>query len=240
MSFSSAQWTIPELCVWIVTKDRHAVNALPPRVKESLKYAEMVHPGAYAARDQVVEAAQLDAIKITCAGERNVHGSVSPRRTLTSEFWHNAEILDRGHYEAPGSYWCVAKRVDQALGANEFHDLLVDSAQAREWWSADAAPKATANALDVKRDAGDGSTAPKRSGRQTTKATQAEHDEWMKARVKKLLAAGGQSNSLEDEEAVRAEAPDGLGSRSDRIMVRVARKAHAPARWQKTDVRRQR
>lgn len=239
MSFSSAQWTIPELCVWIVTKDRDAVNALPPRVKESLKYAEMVHPGAYAARDQVVEAAQLDAIKITCAGERNVHGSFSPRRTLTSEFWKNAEILDRGHYEAPGSYWCVAKRVDQALGSKEFHDLLVDSAQAREWWSANATPKATASAPDAKRDAGDGSTAPKRSSRQTTKATQAEHDEWMKARVKKLLAAGLQSNTHDDEKAAKAEPPEGLGTRSVRKRVREARRAHAPSNWQKTDVRRQ-
>lgn len=126
---------------------------------------------------------------------------------------------------------------DQSLGAAAG---TVDSAQAREQWPADDAPKTTPSTADVERGAGNGpSTAPKRSGRQATKATQAEHDRWMKARVKKLLAAGGQSNSLEDEEAVRAEPPDGLGSRSDRIMVRVARKAHAPARWQKTDVRRQ-
>jgi len=136
MSFSSAQWTIPELCVWIVTRSREAVNALPPKVKESLKYAEMAHPGAYAARDEIVEAAQADVIGISCAGQKNFHGTASPRRMLTSEFWKNAEIQDQGHWEAPGSFWCVAKRVDQPAGTSGFHELLVDSAQAKARWPA--------------------------------------------------------------------------------------------------------
>lgn len=239
MSFSSAQWTVPELCVWIVTRSREAINALPPKVKASLRYAEMVHPGAYAARDEVVEAAQADVIRITCAGQRNFHGTVSPRRTLTADFWKNAEIEDRGHWQSPGSYWCVAKRVDGSGNASEFSDLLVDSVQVKERWTSEAAPKGTARAADVEQNPEGGPVTPRRSGRQTTKATQAEHDEWMKARVKKLITAGLQSNTPEDEEAAKAEPPEGLGIRSVRERVREARRVHAPSKWQKTDVRRQ-
>lgn len=243
MSFSLAQWTIPELCVWIVTGSRDAVNALTPQVRKSLKYAEMIHPGAYAARDEVVEAAQKGIITVTCAGEKNYRQSDPPRATLTTAFWGNAEIEDRGHYEAPGAYWCVAKRLDQPAGAKEFRDLLVDSAQAKSQWQATGAreSKAGLSAPDV----GDGaepvagSADTRRSASQTSKASQAEHDEWMKVRVEELLAAGRQSNVPEDEAAAREEPPEGLGSRNDRERVRKARKVHAPASWQKTDVRRQ-
>jgi hypothetical protein len=40
MSFSSAEWTIPELCVWIATRSRSAVNGLSSSVRGSLKYSD--------------------------------------------------------------------------------------------------------------------------------------------------------------------------------------------------------
>jgi len=243
MAFSSAQWTIPELCVWIVTRSRSAVNALAPHVRESLKYAEMTHGGAYAARALVIEAAQEGVITVTCADEREHRWSTPPRMTLPAEFWSNAEIEDRGHYEAPGAYWCVAKRLDQPTGAKAFSDLLVESAQAKSRWQAGDAgeyrAELSAAAVGDGAEHEGGSTDTRRSGSQAGKASQAEHDEWMKARVKKLLAAGGQSNSPEDEVAARADPPDGLGTRNVRERVRKARKSYAPTNWQKTDVRRQ-
>lgn len=131
MSFSSAQWTIPEACVWIVTGSRDAVNALPPEARKALRYAELIHPGAFAARDVVIEAAQEGAVTIT--GSREVgNGQIDRvRTTLTGEFWRNAQIEDEGSWQSPGSYWCVAQLVDQPSSAEKFHDLLVDSARAK-------------------------------------------------------------------------------------------------------------
>lgn len=134
MSFSSAQWTIPELCVWIVTGRKEAVNALSREARESLELAEIIHPGAYAARDEVVEAAQADSIRITCNGQRNFHGTISSRRMLTPDFWKYAEIEDRGG-------WCIARRIDQPTADNEFHDLLVDSDRAKVLWSPAETPR---------------------------------------------------------------------------------------------------
>ena len=125
MSFSSAEWTIPELCVWIVTRNRAAVNELSSSVRKSLKYSDMVHSGAYAARDEVIEAAQQGTIIITCAGERDRYRSNPERVELSRDFWNNAELEDASHWEAPGSYWCVARRIDQPNTAKEYRNLLV-------------------------------------------------------------------------------------------------------------------
>lgn len=82
MSFSSAQWTIPELCVWIVTGKKAALNALVEGTRNSLKYADMIHPGARSARDVVIEAAQAGQIIITCAAKRDRHYLEPSRVTL--------------------------------------------------------------------------------------------------------------------------------------------------------------
>lgn len=133
MSFSSAQWTIPELCVWIVTKDRDAVSALAPQAKRSLKNTEMICRGAYSARDRVVEAAQRRVITVTCAGERDRYNSQPPRKTLMPDFWSNAEILDsHAGWMADFAPRLVARRVDQPN--KEYDDLLVSSAEALKEW----------------------------------------------------------------------------------------------------------
>jgi hypothetical protein len=94
----------------------------------------MLHSGAYAARDEVIEAAQQGTIIITCAGERDRYRSNPERVELSRDFWKNGELEDAGHWMAPGSYWCVARRIDQPNMAKEFHDLLVDSAKAKALW----------------------------------------------------------------------------------------------------------
>lgn len=135
MSFSSAQWTIPELCVWIVTKDRDAVNGLTHQAKKSLKNTEKICPGAFSARDRVVEAAQRQAITVTCAGEPDRYNSQPPRRTLTPDFWSNAEILDsHAGWMADFAPRLVARRVD--LPNKEYDGLLVNSAEALTEWPA--------------------------------------------------------------------------------------------------------
>jgi hypothetical protein len=93
----------------------------------------MVHSGAYVARDEVIEAAQQGKIIITCAGERDRYRSNPDRTKLSRDFWNNAELVDAGHWQAPGSSSCVARRIDQP--AKEFRDLLVGSAKAKEVWS---------------------------------------------------------------------------------------------------------
>ena len=125
MSFSSAEWTIPELCVWIVTWSRSAVNGLSSSLRGSLKFSDMVHSGAYAARDDVIEAAQQGKIIVTCAGEASRYRSHPERLKLSRDFWLNAELKDAIHWQAPGSYWCVARRIDQLNTAKECRDLLV-------------------------------------------------------------------------------------------------------------------
>jgi hypothetical protein len=133
MSFSSAEWTIPELCVWIVTRSRAALNGLSLSVKQSLRDSDMVHNGAYAARDEVIEAAQQGKIIITCDGEANRYRSNPDRIQLPLDFWNNAELEDAGSRLDPGSYWCVARRIDQPT--KEYHGLLVNSAKAKGLWS---------------------------------------------------------------------------------------------------------
>jgi hypothetical protein len=154
MSFSSAEWTIPELCVWIVTRNRAALNGLSSSVKKSLTYSDMLHNGAYAARDEVIEAAQQGKIIITCAGERDRHRSNPDRTKLSRDFWNNAELVDAGHWQAPGSRWCVARQNGQPN--KEYHDLLVDSAKAKEVWSSPEQSVELATAAA----AGGGSTSP--------------------------------------------------------------------------------
>jgi len=158
------------------------------------------------------------------------------------------------------------QRVTVALGSNMLVPTDLDGSEAEliidlvsSWRGARIETRALADVTPLAADAGNaesraglsgadvgdgaeheaGSADTRRSGSQTGKASQAEHDEWMKARVRKLLAAGLQSNTPEDEKAAKAEPPEGLGVRSDRKRVREARRAHAPSNWQKTDVRRQ-
>jgi hypothetical protein len=150
MSFSSVEWTIPELCVWIVTGSRAALNGLSPSARQSLKRSDRVHSGAYAARDDVIEAAQNGKVIITGVGVIDAFSSKPERVTLPLTFWHNAELEDATHYEAPGLSWCVARWIDQTNTAKEFRDLLVDSAKAKELWS--QAPRSS--------DAGVSSAAP--------------------------------------------------------------------------------
>jgi hypothetical protein len=173
MSFSSAEWTIPELCVWIVTGSRTALNGLSPSVRESLKYSNMVHSGAYAARDKVIEAAQQGKIIITCAGERDRYRSNPDRTKLSRDFWNNAELVDAGHWQAPGSSVCVARRIDHP--AKEFRDLLVDSAKAKEVWS----PPEPSVELATAAAAGGGSTS---SGRKRGVAEKDDSDLLAKVR----------------------------------------------------------
>jgi len=143
MSFSSAQWTIPELCVWIVTRSRSAVNGLSSSVRQSLKYSDMIHGGAYAARDEVIEAAQQGKIIITRAGEANRYRSNPDRISLSRDFWNNAELEDAGHWQAPGSYWCVARRIDRPNTAREFRDLLVSRDETLKEWPQPASATAS-------------------------------------------------------------------------------------------------
>ena len=141
MSFSSAEWTIPELCVWIVTQSRPAVNGLSPSERGSLTYSDMVHGGAYAARDEVIEAAQQGKIVITCAGEADRYQSNPERIKLSPDFWNNAELEDATHWMAPGSYECVARRIEQPNKVKEFRDLLVGADECkRNWPSAPVLP----------------------------------------------------------------------------------------------------
>lgn len=134
MSFNSAYWTVPELCVWIVTRRIDDLNRLAPRVRRSLTFCDLVHKGAYAARDIVLEAGQQDRIKITCAGEPDRYRSNPDRRTLSPEFWKTAELEDASHWTADGAKWCVARQVGRPNG-KDFTDLLVSSAAAKELWT---------------------------------------------------------------------------------------------------------
>jgi hypothetical protein len=142
MSFSSSQWTIPELCVWIVTRSKDAINSLSSYSRTSLKFANAAHPGAYAARDEVIEKAQLGTLRITCLRSRSerTHYSQSDRVELTSEFWSNAEIADAGSWMSDG-LWCVARRVGYP-GATDHSGLMVESATARSLWQSPQDAKA--------------------------------------------------------------------------------------------------
>ena len=103
MSFNSAYWTIPELCVWIVTRKSDALSRLSPAVRQSLMLCDSIHSGAYAARDDVLEAAQKGRIVVTCDGEPDRYRSNPDRQTLTAEFWETAELEDTGHWQAGDS-----------------------------------------------------------------------------------------------------------------------------------------
>ena len=133
MSFSSARWTIPELCVWIATRSKNSVNSLGDSARRSLKYADLVCPGARQAADDVLAAAQAGKIEVSCAGFPDRHRSNPDRLTLTRAFWRNAEICDAGHWMAPGSFWCVARQVGQT-NPKDHRDLLVDSKRALGEW----------------------------------------------------------------------------------------------------------
>ena len=145
MSFSSAEWTIPELCVWIVTLSKSAVNGLSSSVRRSLKYSDMIHSGAYAARDEVIEAAQQGKIIVSCAGEPDFYRSNPQRLKLSRNVWNNAELVDAVHWQAPGSRCCVARQIGQPT--KEFRDLLVDSAKAKELWPSPEAHSQSATAV---------------------------------------------------------------------------------------------
>ncbi|WIM10061.1 hypothetical protein [Enhydrobacter sp.] len=136
MSFSSAEWTIPELCVWIVKRSKDAVSALPSRARNSLDLAESRCPGVYGARDEIIAKAQQGLISVTCQGARALYRSsvvASKRMTLPTEFWKSAELLDTSHWMAPGVRLCVAQRVGDAK-PTDYSDLLVSSSKAQQLW----------------------------------------------------------------------------------------------------------
>lgn len=129
MSFNSAEWTIPELCVWIVTHDKSALNRLVGPARISLRAADLVHSGAYAARDEVLAAAQQGRITITCLRKPNYGidppGTFDSRAELTPAFWKAAELKDAISRLDPSVGWCIARRVSAPAGATEYGDLLV-------------------------------------------------------------------------------------------------------------------
>jgi hypothetical protein len=128
MSFSSSQWTLPELCVWIVTRSRASVNSLPDPDVGSLKDVDRVHLGAYAARDDVVAAAQIGSITITCAGKPD-------RQALSAQFWKDAEIADSdAGWMADFAPMLVARRADRT--GEEYYALRVGSGDALALWPA--------------------------------------------------------------------------------------------------------
>jgi hypothetical protein len=141
MSFSSSEWTIPELCVWIVTRSKDAVNSLSLKCRTSLKFANAVHPGVYAARDEVIEKAQSGTLAVTCLRPRQSAGATSERVELTPTFWKNAEIDDAGSWMSNG-LWCVARRIGSP-GTPDHSGLLVKSDTAKALWLSREAEKAS-------------------------------------------------------------------------------------------------
>jgi hypothetical protein len=137
MSFSSASWTVPELCVWIETRDKGALNSLASIARRSLKYADLVHPGAYAARDEVLAAAQDGRITINCPREPNrsidLSGTRDGRMALTKAFWKAAELDDATSHLGSGARWCVARPV-HSREAREYRDLLVSRDEVLKEW----------------------------------------------------------------------------------------------------------
>jgi hypothetical protein len=137
MSFSSASWTVPELCVWIAIRDKEALNSLASIARRSLRYADLVHPGAYAARDEVLAAAQDGRITVTCLEERS-RGDAAPgaregRKTLTKTFWSGAELDDATSHLGSGARWCVARPV-HARDGRAYRELLVSRDEVLKEW----------------------------------------------------------------------------------------------------------
>jgi hypothetical protein len=137
MSFSSASWTVPELCVWIAIRDKGALNNLASVARKSLKSADLLHPGAYAARDEVLAAAQDGRITVTCLGERS-RGDDPPeardgRLALTKNFWSGAELDDATSHLGSGARWCVARPV-HARDRRAYRELLVRRDEVLKEW----------------------------------------------------------------------------------------------------------
>ena len=84
MSFSSAEWTIPELCVWIETRNARTVSGLPPGAQDVLQYMAHYCPAAYGRRDEIIQAGQEGAVTVAGPGGR----------PLLQSSWNNAEIED--------------------------------------------------------------------------------------------------------------------------------------------------
>lgn len=142
MSFSSGQWTIVELCVWITTQSKVAVNSLSDWDLRSLKLAESTHAGTYAARDDVVAAARAGRIVIN-----------SSTGVVPVDFWIDGAIVD-WHSSWMADYWpkVVARRVDRT--GEEYDSLWVSSGEALAEWPARPAgasdPAAAASASSRK------------------------------------------------------------------------------------------
>jgi hypothetical protein len=137
MSFSSASWTVPELCVWIAIRDKGALNNLVSIARKSIKSADLVHPGTYAARDEVLAAAQDGRITISCQREPN-RGIVPPgtrdgRMALTKTFWSGAELDDATSHLGSGARWCVARPV-HARDGRAYRELLVSRDEVLKEW----------------------------------------------------------------------------------------------------------
>jgi hypothetical protein len=135
MSFSSAEWTISELCVWILTRSKDAINDLSPEARRSLKLANLVHPGSAAKCDDIIAAAQEGTLHITYLRFKSPTQPAA-RLQFAADFWRNAEIVDyRGWMAGPGFGSCIARRIGD-VDAPRFSQLLVNSAEAKELWQA--------------------------------------------------------------------------------------------------------
>jgi len=131
MSFSSADWTIPELCVWIVERSKEAINKLSQAERSSLDSADRVCLGAYAARDDVISEAQEGRLSVF--GRRALRTAREQvRESLTPIFWKSAEILP-ADWVSGGVRHVVARSIGEG-NSSGYTDLLVSSAQAQEIW----------------------------------------------------------------------------------------------------------
>jgi hypothetical protein len=130
MSFNSTDWTIPELCVWIATRSEERVNTLTPAERDSIDEANLAVPGAWAARDKVILAAQGDHLTVTCRRDPDpiLPGSPATRAELSPAFWKVAEIGDYG------TGWTLARRCVARANGQLFKDLRAKRIEALSEW----------------------------------------------------------------------------------------------------------
>lgn len=137
MSFNSAEWTIPELCAWITARNVDAINGLSEPERHSLRGADTAVPGAWAARDAVLGAAQNSQISVS-SGKPIGPGDVRslsdallvPRLMLDAAFWKRAELTD----QEGRSGECVARLTRGMLGTWYHYELRVSRYDALRTW----------------------------------------------------------------------------------------------------------
>lgn len=138
MSFSSAEWTIPELCVWISTRDAARFNALSEMQRHSLHAADRVVPGAWKMRDEIVRAAIRGAISATCIRPREIGllpdppGTPARRVGLEPGFWNKADVIDVDN-GLTGASVCIA-RFRHGADHLDHHALRVSREEALAEW----------------------------------------------------------------------------------------------------------